>query len=248
MDPNVPSDNSWPEEPGTYWRRRVFALAAGLGVLGLLAWACSGALGGASPAGQASVSRASDAAQQGPGSSSVVLPTPTPTPTATATATATITPTASPSQKAHAAASAHATASAHTSSGAHRDGCAAGDIVISLVTSRAVYAHAATPQFTVNVVNTGHRRCTFDAGRQALRLVIKSGHVRVWSSADCAHGAGQGQLHLRRGVPFVTQVSWDRRGSASGCRSDRPGAEPGTYSAIAVSHAGHSKVAVFVLR
>ncbi len=39
----------YPDQPDTYWRRRAITLAAGLGVLGLLAWAFSGG-GGGSPA------------------------------------------------------------------------------------------------------------------------------------------------------------------------------------------------------
>src|SRR6266581_3482949 len=63
MEPTSLGDNSWPDEPGTYWRRRVFALAVGLGLLGLLAWACSGALS-AGPTEKVTVSRTSPAAQQ----------------------------------------------------------------------------------------------------------------------------------------------------------------------------------------
>ena len=39
-------------EADAYWQRRFFALVAGLGVVGLLAWACSGVVGG-KPASQA---------------------------------------------------------------------------------------------------------------------------------------------------------------------------------------------------
>src|SRR6202020_621206 len=43
MDPITSRNRSSTEEPEVYWRRRLFALAAGLAVLGLLAWAVGGA-------------------------------------------------------------------------------------------------------------------------------------------------------------------------------------------------------------
>ncbi len=49
----------YPDQPDAYWRRRIATLAAGLGVLGLLAWALSG--GGGKPAPPPSSSPASGA-------------------------------------------------------------------------------------------------------------------------------------------------------------------------------------------
>src|ERR1700729_3707670 len=50
MDPITPRNRNRESEPGgrrvtpeVYWRRRLFALAAGLAVFGLLAWAVGGA-------------------------------------------------------------------------------------------------------------------------------------------------------------------------------------------------------------
>jgi hypothetical protein len=52
MDRNAYRDDNGtdPDEPDTYWRRRAATLAAGLSLLGLLAWAFSG---GGQPAGPA---------------------------------------------------------------------------------------------------------------------------------------------------------------------------------------------------
>src|SRR3984957_18613502 len=47
-EPYAEEYEPYPDQPGPYWRRRVATLAAGLGVLGLLAWAFSG--GGGKPA------------------------------------------------------------------------------------------------------------------------------------------------------------------------------------------------------
>ena len=46
MDPNAQRSRSRAREADAYWRRRFFALVAALGVIGLLAWACSGIAGG----------------------------------------------------------------------------------------------------------------------------------------------------------------------------------------------------------
>src|ERR1039458_4426497 len=47
MDLNTYSDEGDTGQPDSYWRRRVITLAAGLSLLGLLAWAFSG--GGGKP-------------------------------------------------------------------------------------------------------------------------------------------------------------------------------------------------------
>ena len=48
--PTHPDEPETYSEPDTYWRRRAVTLAAGLGVLGLLAWTLSG--GGGKPGGK----------------------------------------------------------------------------------------------------------------------------------------------------------------------------------------------------
>ena len=250
MDPNTPRENSWPDQPDTYWRRRVFALAAGIGVLGLLAWACSGALGGARP--PTRTASPYPAAQQGPASSS--RPAVASSPAAAATVTVTATPSRRPRSAAHGSAQASpspgASASPRAAAAARPPGgrCAPGDVVPSLFVSQQVYQRLVKPQFSIYLVNIGRTTCTFDVGAKSLRLVVRSGQVRVWGSADCVRGAAPNVVRLRRGVPFVTQVSWSRHQSSQGCGPDRPEAAPGTYSAAVSSGAVHSHTEVFVLR
>ena len=82
-------------------------------------------------------------------------------------------------------------ASAHRAAPAARPGgrCAPGDVVPSLFVSQQTYQRWVKPQFSIYLVNIGQTTCTFDVGARSLRLVVRSGQVRVWGSADCAHGA-----------------------------------------------------------
>ncbi len=145
-------------------------------------------------------------------------------------------------------------AMAHRPAFAIRPGgpCAPADVVPSLFVSQQTYQRWVNPQFSIYLVNIGYGTCTFDVGARSLRLVVRSGQIRVWGSADCAHGASPKVVHLRRGVPFVSYVSWSRRrsipGSGSGCGAAQPKAAPGTYSAMVNSGAVHSRAEVFVLR
>ncbi len=209
----------------------MFALAVGLGLLGLLAWACSGALS-AGPTEKVTVSRTSPAAQQAgaPGGADGAALGPG------EAARATVTVTASPARTNRARAPAHArkaarasgfaraAASARAGGAARRSGggCGQGDLVVSLFASRAVYQRSVMPRFTVDVVNTGRAACAFDAGTRS--------------------------LHLQRGVPFVRHISWDRRGSTPACRPVRRTAAPGTYTAAVTAGTARSKTVVFALR
>ncbi|MEU6041195.1 hypothetical protein ABZ801_37965 [Actinomadura sp. NPDC047616] len=107
------------------------------------------------------------------------------------------------------------------------DACAGEDLVVGLTTARDTYAGAQRPRFTATVVNTGPGACTFDG---VLDVRVTSGPDRVWSSARCARG-GSAERTLRRGIPHVETVTWDRRRSSGDCRARGLPARPGTYVA-----------------
>jgi hypothetical protein len=257
MDPNAPRGNQWPGEPDTYWRRRVFALAAGLGILGLLAWACSGALSGAQAPRQTSVTSSPAAAQSAAGNQSGAGSQSVGSPSAAAASgkaagsgaggrasgSPTASPTATPTSTARHNRNAHVTPARRPGSA-----CAPADVVVSLFTSQQTYRPAAPPQFTVAVVNTGRPTCAFAVDARSLRLVVKSGQVRVWSPADCTRGTVTEVARLPRGVPYVTYLSWNRIRSSPHCPSSRLTAAPGTYTATVTSGTVHSNTDVFVLR
>jgi hypothetical protein len=242
MGPNAPRDQQRAPQPDIFWRRRVIALALGIAIIGLLAWAVNGVVGGSNAtssaadvghpkqvtAPQASVPLPASLAPSGVGVSAQPSATNSPGPSPS--------PTASPTRK--------TVTTAHTG-----DGCAAGDIVVTLSAASASYGPGALPKFDATVVSTAAHTCTFDTGaREGVRLVIKSGPARVWASSDCVAGAGTRITHLARGVPTTLHFSWDRKTSVPGCQSAASEALPGTYTATVYSGLIRSNTEVFVLR
>jgi hypothetical protein len=168
-----------------YWRRRVYVLAGGITLIGLVAWACSGS------GHKRSTAQVRNAA-------ATVSPTaaapPAAAPSPTATVTVTATPTATPPTTKHAG-----------------DQCDAADVVVGVTPTGTVFKGKQHPRFGLSVVNTGRHACTFDVGPKALLIRITSGADRVWSSAQCVpHPAASLQL-LQRGVPYLATLDWDRR-------------------------------------
>jgi hypothetical protein len=111
--------------------------------------------------------------------------------------------------------------------------CPAHDVVLSLFATQRRYGLGQVPEFDVDVVSTAARPCTFDVGPRFLTLVIKSGAVSVWDSADCVTGPGSLSTELVRGVPTVLPMSWDRARSAPGCTGTQSAAPDGRYVAVA---------------
>ncbi|WP_019633019.1 hypothetical protein [Actinomadura atramentaria] len=205
--------------PDQYWKRRAIALGAVLGAVGLMAWACGAGGGEEKPV--------RDAAALA-GATPTIVPMPAATsPTATATASRSASP--KPRRKAG-------------------DACVPHDVVVTLAASASVYAKGRRPELRLTVVNTGSRACAFDVGSRALDLRISSGPDRVWTASQCAPDEGSGKRVLRRGVPFVRTIVWDRRRGSDGCRGHRPTARPGTYVAEIHAKGVTARRQVFSLR
>jgi hypothetical protein len=234
MDPNLSRGARSPREPDSYTRRRVVVFGGALGILGLAAWALSAATGaGRPPHPAAAAPRAAAAAPRGAAAAAPRGAAAAPT-----TAAPTVTAATRPAR------------TADVSARAHRPGhaCAPGDVIISLFVSQQVYQRLTKPQFTIYVVNIGRPVCTFDAGPQSLRLVVKSGQIKSWSSAGCTRGAVTHIVRLPHSVPFIEYLTWNRERSGPGCPSPGAVARPGTYTATVVSGADHSPTEAFVLR
>lgn len=252
MDPITSRNRNRPVAPDVYWRRRLFALAAGLAVFGLLAWAVGGSAGTRPTASTTSVTR--------PTPQPKITPVSASTPTASASPSPTVTPKArkkhdkKPAAK-HGTAK-HGTAGTsarakHAAAGGHRhgSGCPAGEVVLTMTASGTSFGASSRPRFSLDVVSTDSSTCTLNTGTRHLALVIESGGVRVWGSADCAAKSGASvTTKLKRGVPLQLRYSWDRTLSAPGCQGAQTPARPGTYTVTASDGSLYSRTLTFVLR
>lgn len=220
-----------------YWRRRMSVLVAVLVVVAVVAWACSS--GGSGP------ERASSAQSS-----------PSVTPTTDqllaglrtlAMGTGSPSPSPSPSPSASPSAGAAATPSPRRRPG---EPCADDDLVLSLQSGgkEQIYSGDQRPTFIVTLVNTGSVMCTVDVGPRAMEVRITSGADRIWSTVDCVSGPGAEVQKLRRGVPYVRTLEWDRRRSSVDCRAERSAALPGTYVATVRMGALRGGKDVFHLR
>ncbi len=223
--------------PATYWRRRFLSLVAGFGILSLVAWAFSGAVAVGNAGPPATGSRAS--------SHPAVRPAGSATPPAQASPAASA---AAPGQRSarararqdpararqdRARATAPSRGHAAKPPKAARRACRPADVVLSLFASQDRYGPGQLPAFTVDVVSTSRRTCTFNVGPRFLAVVITAGGARIWSSADCVAGAGSNLTELVKGVPAVVPVSWGRETSSPGCFAPAARVHAGTYHATA---------------
>jgi hypothetical protein len=246
MGQNAPRDQQRAPQPEIYWRRRVIALALGISLVGLLAWAVNGVVSGGNATSQAAdVGHAKTAVVPPPVSAFTTPPI--------ATVSASAQPSASGTQSpgpGHSPTATPTPAPGHQVAKAAQqgDGCAPGDVVINLTANSTSYGPAAQPQFGVSVVSTSARTCAFDLGAKSFRLMIKSGSARVWASSDCASGGGSRAAKLARGVPVALHFSWARRTSTPDCGRIVTEARPGTYTATVYSGLTTSNTVVFVLR
>jgi hypothetical protein len=241
----------YPDQPDTYFRRRAATLAAGLGVLGLLAWAFSG--GGGKPApvphdSPAAGALSSAAYPSGPASGSG---------SGSLSASLSASGSASPSAGADAAVpglasqgtsglpsassspagqSAKSTASARAARAAANpepgSRCSPNSVVLSLFSGSRSYPSGQNPQFGVNAVSTAPGTCTFDLSPAQLHLVVMSAGRVIWDSADCARGGTQ-LSKLTRGIPVQEYFTWNRAITLPGCVTLASSARPGSYQAQA---------------
>jgi hypothetical protein len=254
--PRTPADQREPypdehepylDQPDTYWRRRAATLAAGLGVLGLLAWAFSGGGGKPAPAphnspaagalsypsvpasgsGSGSPS-ASDSASPSAGADAAV-------PGLASQGTSGL-PSATSSPAAKSAKSAKSTASpraAQVAAATEPGGrCSPNSVVLSLFSGSRSYPSGQNPQFGVNAVSTAPGTCTFDLSPAQLHLVVMSAGRVIWDSADCARGGTQ-LSKLTRGIPVQEYFTWNRAITLPGCVTLASSARPGSYQAQA---------------
>lgn len=226
--------DGWGDETGrfagasVYWRRRFIALLIGLAVLAVVAWALNGAIARPAPAADTSSTNTAN-------TGATLQPTSTTVPSNAARQGST-----SPAGgKAPAGAGGHsptpgASASSHPTKVHRGPGrCLSADVVLSLFSSQANYSARQTPEFSIDVVSTANRTCTFNIGASHLLLTVTQGSKQIWSSRDCAEGQASLVTKLRRGVPTTVPITWAGRRSAAGCPVPGTAAKAGSYTATA---------------
>jgi hypothetical protein len=258
MDPSSYRDDNGTDQPESYWRRRAITLAAGLTLLGLLAWAFSGGGGKPSGAAAASSSAASSPAAQYQ-TASPPAPSVSPDASASAGADAAVPglPTAAASGLPAATATGTGTAAsakagadpAPTATAAAQSGgaCAPSSVVLSLFSTRPSYSVHQLPEFDVYAVSTAPGTCTINLGLSQLHLTVMSAGRVIWDSADCSRGEANQNDQLSRGVPAQTSMTWNRTITLPGCVTLASSARPGTYQAQVRTASVASQVRTFKL-
>ena len=251
MDPNTHRSRGRGGEADAYWQRRFFTLVAGLGVVGLLAWACSGVVSG-KPASQNTAAGSSGRRWQGIPSTTCRASPASAAPGVSQSAAPSGSP-ARPSPRLSVSGTSHpaAASGAGGSLGKPASGaaaCPATDIVLTLLASKASYGPHEQPAFQIDIVSTDTSACVFNASPQSLRVVVTHGGQLAWSSGACLHDAAARVTRLRRGVPEVVPVVWNRRLTVSGCPTTVMAASPRTYAAMAQSGAVKSPSEPFRLK
>ncbi len=119
--------------------------------------------------------------------------------------------------------------------------------MLTLVAGKASYSPRDLPVFQVNVVSTSAATCMIDTGPGALRVAVLHGGQVAWNSGACLHGASRHVITLRRGVPVVTSIAWNRHLTVAGCPSTVMAATDRTYTAVAQAAGAQSPGQAFRL-
>ncbi len=234
MDPNARHGRGRAREADAYWQRRFFTLVAGLGVIGLLVWACSGVVGGKPDSHAAGSDQAAAYGSAAAGQSAGTAGMPSRSASAQPTAPVSASPTAVPASPTTKSASASRSAGQRPPAKAGTGGaCPAADIVLTLLANRASYRPHDVPAFQIDIVSTGTATCAVDTGPEALRVVVMHGSQVAWNSGACQHGASSHVISLRRGVPVVMSIAWNRRLTVTGCPTTIMAAANRSYTAVA---------------
>jgi hypothetical protein len=119
--------------------------------------------------------------------------------------------------------------------------------VLTVTPSRTSYGTGDTPAFQVDIVSTDTTPCNLDTGPAALWLEVRHGSTVAYNSAVCLRGAKRHVISLRRGVPVITSMSWNKHQTVTGCLTTVTAATNRTYSAMIQAGGAHSPRASFRL-
>ncbi|ARZ68646.1 MULTISPECIES: hypothetical protein [Streptomyces] len=95
--------------------------------------------------------------------------------------------------------------------------CASGAVRLTVRSVKDAYGPDEKPKFEIVVKNTGGGACKVNFGAPAAFMRITSGDDHVWSSDDCARGAGALLVELPGSGETKRTVEWDRKRTAPQC-------------------------------
>jgi len=208
-----------------YWRRRVVALVAVLGVVALVVVPVRLVTSGDDPADQGG-----EVALAG-GSASAEATASTPA------ATATTSP--EPEKKKQKKAATPALPEPQGS-------CAPEDVVIRPTVAEAV---AGRPVTVVLKLRTQlAEACTWELSRASFTWKLTSGSDEIWTSRECPRAVPSRELVVRRDTVATTQLTWGGRRSDADCSRLTDWALPGWYHVTVAALAGEPRSSQFELR
>lgn len=117
--------------------------------------------------------------------------------------------------------------------------CAAGDVVVTPVTERAVAGQPV--RLTLSLQTRTTPACHWRVGPQRLAVRISGAGEEVWSTRHCAEGVPAKRLVVRRTVATELTVTWDARESEPGCPEATEWVLPGEYVVSAAALGGEPR-------
>lgn len=117
--------------------------------------------------------------------------------------------------------------------------CAAGDLVVTPVTERAVAGQPVS--LTLSLQTRTTPACYWRVGPQRLAVRISGAGEEVWSTRHCGDGVPAKRLVVRRTVATELTVTWDARESDPGCPDATEWVLPGEYVVSAAALGGEPR-------
>jgi cytoskeletal protein RodZ len=215
------------QPPSVYWRRRLVLLGSiGLVLVLLVLTVKIATSDGSEPATQAGGGQTRPPAQT--------------TPAANTSHSTSTTPRERHSTSA-------ATTSSAKSSPTAPAPCAAKDLQVAAVSSKARFSVGDEPVLELQVTNTGDAPCVQDLADSQVVLKVYNGESRVWGSHDCQVQPGTNPMTLEVGQPVRVSVTWSGLSSQPGCAGTRQRVGAGTYTLYAALSGHTGKATTFTI-
>lgn len=236
-----------PEEPQTYWARRVAVVVALVLLVALIVWLV-GNRGG---------TQAAPPASPEPQPTAPSTPDPqTPDPSATASSSPSADPTSSGSAdpgKGKASADADKKGDADKKDKKDTDkktgptACAP-DAIRTTLTGATSAKTNEKQEYALSLINGGKEDCVLTLDADHFELKIYSGTDRIWSTADCAKQVKAVEKTVKPEQAYEWKMTWSGSRSAEKCAVDKGPIRPGTYVATAQFKGAEPTQHVFTIK